>query len=203
MQALLDNLIERGLDPEGCYLFIVDGSKALSEPIRRALGADIHIQHCQVHMSRNIFDRLPKRHRESVRRALRQAWNMSDARKAETMIRNLARRLERDAPGVSRSILEGLDEILTVTKLGLPPELRRSLGSTNIIESMNGVVRQVSRNVKRWRNASMALRWTFSGMFEAQMGFRRINAYRQLPLLKQALARHRGKSPVDAVEGAA
>ena len=90
-----------------------------------------------------------------------------------------------------------------VTRPGLPPELRRSLGSTNIIESMNGVVRQVSRNVKRWRNASMALRWTFSGMFEAQMGFRRINAYRQLSLLEQALARHRGKAPVDAMEDAA
>ena len=149
MQALLDNLIERGLDPEGCHLFIVDGSKALSEPIRRALGADIPSRRCQVRKARNILDRLPKGHRESVRRALRQAWDMSDAQKAEKMIQNLARRLERDAPGVSRSILEGLDEILTVTRLGLPPELRKSPGSTNIIESMNSVVRQVSRNVKR------------------------------------------------------
>ena len=119
------------------------------------------------------------------------------------MIRKLARRLERDAPGVSRSILEGLDEILTVTRPGLPPKLRKSLGSTNIIESMNSVVRREGRNVKRWRNASMALRLTSSGMFEAQKGFRRINAHRQLPLLKQALARHRGKSPVDAMEDAA
>ena len=128
---------------------------------------------------------------------------MSEARKAEMMIRNLGRRLERDAPGVSRSILEGLDEILTVTRPGLPPELRKSPGSTNIIESMNSVVRQVGRNVKRWRDASMALRWTSSGMFAAQKGFRRIIAYTQLPLLKQTLARHRGKSQVDAMEDAA
>ena len=128
---------------------------------------------------------------------------MSDARKAEKMLRNLARRLERDAPGVSRSILEGIDEILTVTRPGLPPELRKSPGSTNIIESMNSVVRQASRNVKRRRDASMALRRPSSGMLEAQKGFRRINACRQLPLLEQALARHRGKLPVDAMEDAA
>ena len=104
------------------------------------------------------------------------------------MIRNLARRLERDAPEVSRSILEGLDEVLTVTRLGLPSELRKSLGSTNIIESMNRVVRWASRYVKRWRDASMALCRPSSGMFEARKGFRRVIAYRQLRLLTQALA---------------
>ena len=109
---------------------------------------------------------------------------MDDAEKAERLIRNLARRFEQEAPDVSRSILEGLDEILTVVRLGLPLELRRSLASTNIIESMNSVIRQVCRNVKRWRNAKMALRWTATGMFEAKKGFRRLKAYKQLPILK-------------------
>ena len=76
-----------------------------------------------------------------------------------------------EAPDVSKSILEGIDEILTVVRLGLPLELRRSLASTNIIESMNSVIRRVCRNVKRWRDAKMALRWTSAGMFEAQKGF--------------------------------
>jgi hypothetical protein len=91
---------------------------------------------------------------------LRQAWELDDAAKAEKLIRNLAQRLERDAPGVSKSILEGLDEILTVSRLGLPAELRRSLACTNIIENMMGTVRRVTRNVKRWSSSSMALRWT-------------------------------------------
>ena len=78
----------------------------------------------------------------------------------DKLIRNLARRLEREAPGVCASILEGIDEILTVTRLGLPVELRRSLACTNIIENMNGTIRQVCRNVKRWQDAKMALRWT-------------------------------------------
>ena len=90
-------------------------------------------------------------------------------------------RLERVEPGVAGSILEGLEEILTVIRLGLPQELRRSLACTNIIENALGTVRQVSRNVKRWSNAEMALKWTAAGLLEAQKSFRRLAAYRQLP----------------------
>jgi putative transposase len=106
---------------------------------------------------------------------------------------------------VSKSILEGLDEILTVTRLGLPLELRRSLASTNIIESMNAVIRQVCRNVKRWRDAKMALRWTAAGMLEAAKGFRRLKAHKQLPILKAALEKYRSipEDTVDPVADAA
>ena len=114
-QVLLDNLIERGLDPKVCRLFVIDGAKALSKAIRKTFGRHTPIQRCQVHKARNIAERLPKHLQAGVRKALRQAWELNDAAKAERLIRNLARRLERDAPGVSGSILEGLDEILTVT----------------------------------------------------------------------------------------
>ncbi len=88
-------------------------------------------------------------------------------------------------------ILEGLGEILTVARLGLLPEQRRSLAGTYIIESMNSDIRQLCRNVKRWQDAKMALRWTATGMFEAPKGFRRIKACKQLPKLKLALINHR------------
>lgn len=190
IQALLDNLIGRGLDPAVCRLFIVDGAKALTKAIRRTFGSHAPIQRCQVHKGRNITERLPKRLHVQARGALRQAWELDDADKAERLIRNLARTLEREAPGVAGSILEGLDEILTVSRLGLPIELRRSLACTNIIENMNGTVRRVSHNVKRWRDASMALRWTAAGMMEAAKGFRRLKARDQLPTLRDALQRH-------------
>jgi transposase-like protein len=90
---------------------------------------------------------------------LRQAWELDDADKAEKLIRNLARRLDQQWPGVAASIFEGLDEILTVVRLKLPKELRRSLACTNIAENMMGAIRRVTRNVKRWRDAGMALRW--------------------------------------------
>ena len=119
-----------------------------------------------------------------MRRAPKQAREPDDADKAERLMRNLARRFGQEAPDVSGSILEGPDEILTVVGLGLPLELRRSLAGTNIIASMNGSIRQVCRNVNRWRDARMALRWPATGMFEAGKGFRRIKACRQLPILR-------------------
>ena len=186
-QALIDDLVERGLDPAVPRLFIIDGSKALARAIRRSFGRHTAIQRCQIHKARNIMERLPKPLHASVRRALRQAWELNDAGKAERLIRNLAQRLEREAPGVSGSLLEGLDEILAVTRLGLPAELRRSLACTNIIENMMGTVRRISRNVKRWSSASMALRWTAAAMLEAKKGFRRLKAYKQLPMLRAAL----------------
>src|SRR5262249_38933151 len=187
VQALIDNLLARGLDPAVPRLFIIDGSKALSRAIRRSFGRETAIQRCQIHKARNIMERLPKGLHASVRRALRQAWELDDAAKAERLIRNLAQPLEQEAPGVSGSLLEGLDEILTVTRLGLPAELRRSLACTNIIENMMGTIRRVSRNVKHWRSASMALRWTAAAMLEAKKGFRRLKAYKQLPALRVAL----------------
>src|SRR5258705_3117110 len=177
VQAPIANLVERGVDPAVPRLFIIDGAKALSKAIRRTFGGAAAIQRCQVHKARNIMERLPKSLHASVRRVLRQAWELDDADKAEKLIRNLAQRLERDWSGVSGSILEGIDEILTVTRLGLPKELRRSLACTNIIENVMGTVRRVCRNVKRWRSAFMAPRWTAAAMQEAAKGFRRLKAH--------------------------
>ena len=192
-QALIDNLIERGVDPKVCRLFIVDGAKALTKAIRSTFGRHTPIQRCQIHKARNVIERLPKPLHASVRKALRQAWELDGADKAEPLLRNLARRLEQQAPGVAASILEGLDEMLTINRLGLPTPLRRSLACTNSIENMMGTVRRVCRNVKRWRNAGMALRWTAAGMMEATKGFRRLKAHKQLPTLKAALAAHHSK----------
>jgi transposase-like protein len=102
-QALIDNLVERGLDPTRRRLFIIDGSKALCKAIRRTFGRHTPIQRCQIHKARNIMDRLAPPLHASVRRVLRQAWEMDDAEKAEKLIRNLARRLEHDAPGSPRA----------------------------------------------------------------------------------------------------
>ncbi len=107
---------------------------------------------------------------------------------------------DQEAPGVAASIFEGLDEMLTVNRLGLPVKLRRSLACTNSIENMMGTVRRVCRNVKRWRNAAMALRWTAAGMMEAAKGFRRLKAYKHLPVLRAALAAHQSKYVTQRVE---
>ena len=184
----MDNLIERGLDPEVCRLFIVDGAKALTKAIRTTFGADIPIQRCQVHKARNITDRIDPKLHAWVRHALKQAWKLDDADKAERLPRNLARRFGQEAPDVSRSILEGFDEILTVGGLGLSFELRRSLASTNIIASMNGGIRQVCRNVKCWRDARMALRWTRRRNARSRQGLLKLTSDESK--LYEALAKH-------------
>ena len=131
--------------------------------------------------------------RHAVSRVQHRQWKLDDADNAERLLRNLARRLEQEAPGVAASILEGLDEMLTVNRLrstNAAPALARL---HQHIENMMGTVRRVCRNVKRWRNADMALRWTAAGMMEATKGFRRLKAHKQLPVLKAALAAHQSK----------
>lgn len=192
-QALLDDLVRRGLDPNVPRLFILDGAKALSKAVRQTFGRATPIQRCQVHKARNIVERCPKKHIPEVRKALRAAWEMNDAAEAERKIRDLASRMRREAPSLVGSLLEGIDEMLTVNRLGLPQALRRSLACTNAIENMQGTIRRVTRNVKRWRDASMALRWAAAGMLEAKKGFRRLKACKHLPALKAALERHQRK----------
>ncbi|MGY2932891.1 transposase-like protein [Bradyrhizobium sp. GM6.1] len=150
--------------------------ESVVEGIRRTFGPAAAIQRCQIHKARNITERLPKEHHAATCRVLRQAWEL-DADKAEKLIRNLARRPDQQWPGVAASILEGADEVLTVVRLKLPKELRRSL-ATNIAENMMGAIRRVTRNVKRWRDAGVALRWAAAGMIEANKGFRRLNAHK-------------------------
>ena len=198
VQTLIDNLIERGLDPTVRRLFIIDGAKALSKAIRRTFGRDAAIQRCQIHKARDILERLPKSMHASVRRVLRQAWEMDDAERAENphsqsrppSRTGLERRFCFD-PGRDRR------DVFTVTRLGLPCELRRSLACTNIIENVMGTVRRGGRNVKYWRSPSMALRWAAAAMHEAFKGFRRLKAKKHLPALRAALAKQGQQPPSD------
>ena len=189
VQALLDNLIDRGLATDRAYLFILDGAKALSRAVRNTFGDAAEIQRCQVHKGRNVIERLPKEHHAAAKIALRQAWTLSDPAKAQRLLENLAKKYDDICPGAARSVREGMPEMLTLTRLGLPDDLRKSLASTNIMESVNAVIARASRNVTRWRNASMGLRWTAAGMLMAQQGFRRVNGHMHLPKLAAALDR--------------
>jgi transposase-like protein len=186
--ALLSDLVERGLDPEQGILFVVDGAKALRKAIRNVFG-DVPVQRCLRHKERNVTDHLPERDRPAVKQRLRRAWALDDHTRALDQLRQLAGELERSYPGAAGSLREGIEETLTLTRLGVTGNLKRTLESTNPCESMIEIVRHTQRNVKRWSSGEMALRWTAAGMLEAEQQFRKIIGYRDLATLVVAIER--------------
>ena len=184
--ALLSDLVERGLDPEQGILFVIDGAKALRKAIRAVFG-EVPVQRCVRHKERNVLDHLPERDRPPVKQRLRRAWALEDHDRALEQLRLLASELERSHPGAAGSLREGMEETLTLTRLGVSGSLKRTLQSTNPCESMLEIVRRTQRNVKRWSSGEMALRWTAAGMLEAERQFRRIVGYRDLAKLAVAI----------------
>jgi putative transposase len=187
--ALLSDLVHRGLDPEQGILFVIDGAKALRKAIRTVFGERAPVQRCVRHKERNVLDHLAERDRPVIKRRLRRAWAESDHGRALEQLRRLAAELERSHPGAAASLREGLEETLTLTRLGIRGNLSKTLESTNPCESMIECVRRTARNVKRWQSGDMCLRWTAAGMLEAERQFRRIIGYADLAKLVTAIER--------------
>jgi putative transposase len=187
--TLLSNLVERGLDVEQGVLVVIDGAKALRKAVRDVLGVHTPVQRCVRHKERNVLGHLAERDRPLVRRRLRAAWALDDHDRALDQLGALADELARSHPGAAASLREGIEETLTVTRLGVRGRLKRTLASTNPCESMIDTVRRISRNVKHWSSGDMCLRWTAAGMLEAQAQFRKVIGYRDLAKLAVAVER--------------
>ena len=183
---LITGLRERGLDTTRPILAVLDGAKALSKAVKDVFGKPV-IHRCQEHKIRNVKDKLPEKLRSVTEKRMRQAYHAESALRAEAELTELARELGKTHPGAAASLREGMAETLTVLRLGVPPTLARTLRSTNSIESMIGICREHSKNVKRWRDGTMALRWCAAGMTEAGHQFRRVNGHLHLPKLRAAL----------------
>lgn len=186
-KALLEDLVARGLKQERRYLFVLDGSKALRAAVNKVFGDRAEVQRCQLHKRRNVKDHLPEGCRADYDRQLRNAYAMTSYEDAKAALEKLFRHLERINPSAARSLEEGMEETLTLHRLGLGPLLRRSLSTTNIIESCLSTVRHVARNVKRWQGGDHIARWTAAGLLEAEKKFRKVKGYRELKELAQKL----------------
>jgi putative transposase len=182
-RTLLAKLQERGLQFGRSMLFVIDGAKALRTAIAAVAGEHALVQRCQVHKRRNVLEHLPEKRRPMVEQALHEAHQDTDADRAERKLRALAARLREAHPSAAASIEEGLEETLTVARLGLKDALRRTLATTNPVENVVGRIRVVGRRVTRWRSGSMVLRWVGAAVVEASRGFRRIKGHGQLPFL--------------------
>jgi transposase-like protein len=186
-QGLLANLQSRGLRTDRSLLVILDGSTALRKAVRATFGDAALVQRGQVHKTRNVLEYLSDRERPWAQAILRRAYQASDAKTAQRLLLDLARRLETEYPSAAESVREGLDETLTVLNLKLSSRLRRSLATTNAAESLLSRTRHVKRNVKRWRGGHMMRRWVAAGVLEAVKGFRRLKGYADMPTLVTAL----------------
>ena len=189
VRGLLVGLRERGLDVTSPILAVLDGAKALAAAVKEVFDAPV-IARCQLHKLRNVGDHLPEKMRGPVTKRMRAAYHADSALEAEALLEALARELDKTHPGAAGSLREGMAETLTVLRLDLPPTLARTLRSTNAVESMISICRDHARNVKRWRDGQMALRWCAAGMLEASAQFRRVNGHLHLPTLRAALERH-------------
>jgi putative transposase len=185
---LIVGLRERGLDVTRPIVAVLDGSKALRRAVLDVFDRSV-IARCQLHKIRNVQDRLPEKMRSVVASRMRRAYHAGSALAAEAELNALAAELDRTHPSAAASVREGMAETLTVLRLGVPPTLARTLRSTNAIESMISICRDHARNVKRWRDGQMALRWCAAGMVEAGKQFRRVNGHLHLRSLRDTLER--------------
>lgn len=192
-KKLLAGLVERGITPAGPdgaikRLFIVDGGKALRAAIDEVYGSENPVQRCNVHKVRNVVGHLPKDRATYAKMVMHAAFKM-EAVKGQRKLEELARDLQDEYPGAASSLREGLSEQFTVSRMNLPPQLARSLRSTNIIESPQGLIAEFSRRVKNWQSPTMVLRWHAAGCLEAERSMHKVGGAKQLWLLEAALGR--------------
>jgi putative transposase len=186
VSELLENLVARGVKPGRRRLFVIDGSQALRNAITAVYGNHNPVQRCRRHKERNVLGYLPKDEQRRVRRVLKNAWCLP-AREGQAKLAKEAQRLEEEYPSAAASLREGLPEMFTVSRLGLPPTLCRGLCSTNVIESTFSGTRSRTRRVTHWQSGAMALRWAAGALLETEKAYRKLMGYQMMPLLKGLL----------------
>jgi putative transposase len=184
---LLGDLMNRGLDYTQLRLYILDGGKALHAAVKKYAGESAPIQRCQVHKRRNVLDHLTDEQKPLVAKTLNAAYALEDYAAAKQALNTLHRELMDLNPSAARSLAEGLEETLTVHRLHIPPQLRKTLASTNVIESAFSIVERVCANVKRWHAGDQRERWVGSGLLVAEKQFRRVQGHKQIPILLREL----------------
>lgn len=186
VKDLLQDLVERGVNPNRRRLFVIDGSKALRAGINAIFGTNSPVQRCRNHKLRNVLERLPEAEQAQARSLIRAAWKL-DAKGGMARLEKLAQWLEREYPDAADSLREGMGECFTINRLDVPLSLHRCLATTNLIESPQAGVRMKTRRVCRWRDQAMAKRWAAAAFLATEKNFRRIMGYRDLWALKAIL----------------
>lgn len=187
VEGLLGDLSQRGVNFNDPRLYLIDGSKAIRAAIRHFAGDAAFVQRCQEHKIRNVAEHLPEAQRHAVKFRMRAAYGSTDVGDARVALYRLHDELLESNPSAAGSLAEGMDETLTLLELRVNPRLRRTLSSTNAIESGFSVVAKICTQVKRWQGRDHRLRWVASGLLFAESRWSKIHGYRHLPTLVHAL----------------
>ncbi len=198
VKDLLADLVERGVSPASPKLFVIDGAKALRKGIHQVFGAKHPVQRCRLHKERNVMGYLPKEEQRRTGWILKAAWKC-EAVKGMAKIREHADWLEKKYPSAAASLREGLEEMFTVKRLHLSPGLCRSLGTTNIIENPNSLMRRRTRNVTRWKDGKMVMRWMAVAFMDSEEHYHRIGGYKDLWMLEAAFQAYSENAILDQV----
>jgi transposase-like protein len=188
--GLLNDLVERGVRSDRPYLFVIDGSKALRKAIDQVFGQEQKVQRCRSHKVRNVVDHLPEDLKDQTKKTMRAAFKLGE-KDGKSRLEQYARWLETEHPSAAESLREGLDEMFTISRLGLTDSLQRCLGTTNLIESSHSGVRQKTRRVTRWQDGTMVMRWAAGAFSQTAKSYRKIQGHKDLWMLEVALGRNK------------
>ena len=203
VKRVLADLVARGLRFEDGLLVVLDASKALRKAVNSVFGDHALVQRCTLHKRRNVTDYLPKERRATMDRRLAGVFAEADPAVGLRKANLLVKELELAYPDAAGSLREGLEEMFTVARLGASPTLRRSLTTTNAIESLISIARTTTAHVKNWRDGEMRRRWCAAGMLEGERSFRRIKGHRELPAVTKKIRAHINKTSVPAARSQA
>ncbi len=186
-RQLIQDLIRRGLCYDQGLLVVLDGSKGLRSAVTKALKGYVRVHRCQWHKRENVVSYLPERERPRVRRKLQKAYDCDTYEEAKAALESLKPELKLMNQSAVTSLEEGLEETLTLHRLGMLPFLKRSFRTTNCIEALNSRTGELTRKVRRWNNSPQRHRWVAAALLDIEPRLRRVSGYKHLPLLRQAL----------------
>ena len=188
--AFLEKLVERGLNVEQGVLVVIDGGKGLRAAVERVFSKRALVQRCQWHKRENVVKYLPKGEQSAMRKKLQQAYEKPTCDEARAALMKIHAELERRNLSAAASLEEGLEETLTLHRLGLFPLLGISLKTTNVIESIMSQIEKRCGKVSCWKNSSQKQRWLAAALLDIEPRLQRIKGHKHLPLLREALQQH-------------
>ncbi len=187
IKDMLTNLKERGLAWEEGLLCVIDGSKGIRKAIEESFGDKAVIHRCQWHKQENILKYIPEKDQQAVKRKYQKSVNKDSYKEARESLIDLKRDLEKINLSAARSLEEGLEDILTLHRIGLNEDFSISFATTNCIENLNSQVEKYLRKVKFWKNSKERYRWTAAAMLEIEFKMRKVNNFKNLDKMQKAI----------------